>query len=210
MKDTRLINIKPFLTFLALTVVLFATGMATGASRHPVPVTVSAVDMVTKPYGLLDAGLSQAQAISAIKKNWHITPQQEESGIWLDHDCGYAISYNGMTPSVCAVAAFDQYGAKSYSYFFMFPYTPENRPQAVADQSEFSGCLLQEMHDFGLLIGVPDSSDAIYEAVGSYAGHHIDIRLTDDPTVCDNGCFVVSLAVTPEVYNIHDFIVAER
>lgn len=201
--------------FFPLAIITFFFSSLCAKAEITTPLQLSAIDMVTKAFGILDPSMGQKEAVKTISDVLNVTPQQDESGWWMDASEGYSINYYGMSPQVCAVANLGDSAIVSYTYFFLFPYTEEVREDAVRDQTAFCGYLLQEMHDFGLLVGVPDSTDAIFEAVGSYEGSHIDVRLTDDPKLSQtkqagSGCFVVSIAVTPDVYNVNDFILAEN
>lgn len=197
--------------YLSLAILALALGSGNMKAEISTPLQLTAMDMVTKAFGLLDPSMGEKEAVETMSREWNVTPQNDSTGWWMDASDGYSIDYYGMNPEVCAVANMGDSAIVNYTYFFLFPYTEECREEAVRNQSAFCGCLLQEMHDFGLLVGVPDSTDAIFECVGSYGGHHIDVRLTDDPKTGEEGgkgCFVVAVAVTPAVYNVNDYILA--
>ena len=182
------------------------TGISAAVATLPIQVT--ALDFVTKAYGFVDTDLSSDNAVKAASDRLNFAPSADNSGLWLDSADGYTISYYGMTPEVSAMAQFGDNGASEYCYFFLFPYEAGNREYANIDQSMFSGSLLQETSDIGLLVGVPDTTDAIMEAFGSYADHHINVRLTEETNPDESGRFILMLNIIPDAYSQADYMLA--
>lgn len=182
-------------------------GAATAVAAMPLELT--ALDFVTKVYGVFDTGLSQNRTVEEAGRCLNLTPTADSTGLWLDSADGYAVSFYGMQPPVSAVAHFDDNGATGYCYFFLFPYSPGQWEEANRQQAMFCGSMLQEMNDFGLIIGVPDVSDAIFEAFGSYADNHINMRLCEECKPDMSGRFIFMLDITPRSFTHNDFIMAD-
>lgn len=107
-------------------------------------VTVTAVDMVTKVYGVFDPSLTLKQTRKAVKKNLKINPSVEKNDLWLESDDGYVVNYSGMTPDVSAVAQYDENDSiVGFCYFFKFPYTSTTRCEVNREQCAFSSSLLE-------------------------------------------------------------------
>lgn len=174
------------------------------------PLQLTASDLVTKVYGVFDTGLSQSQTAEEVASRMKLTPSADRKSLWLDSADGYVVSYYGMMPQLSAVAYFNDQGVTNFCYFFIFPYSSGNRDTANLEQSLFAGSLLQEMNDVGLIIGMPDSTDAIFEAIGSYQDKHIDVRLLEEEELNESGRFILSLEVTPGSYSNYDYILADR
>lgn len=149
------------------------------------PLSLTARDFITKVYGFIDPSCSKSQCIEAASKAASIVPQDDEFGLWLNAGNGYAVSYYGMRPDVEAMAQFDNAKLSNYGFFFLFPYDSGNREQANSKQAEFCGSLLQELRDMGLTLGRPIQTDAIFEAVGDYAGNNVEIRLVEEVVSAD-------------------------
>lgn len=195
----------------ALATSISSVGLTEAATAvTALPLELTAVDFITKVYGVLDTNLSEQKAMDEAKRSYNLTPAADSTGLWLDTADGYVVSYYGMTPYVSAVAHFDSDGASDYSYFFIFPYASGRRGAADYEQCAFSGSLLQEMQDVGLIVGVPDTTDSIFEAMGSYEGNHVNVRLVEEELPDNSGRFILMLAVTPGAYTISDEFVADR
>lgn len=163
------------------------------------PVEVTARDLVTKIYGVLSTDLNHDECVAETIRVLSINPEDEESVVWLDADAGYQLDYYGMKPQCTAMARFndsDQHRAlNDFGFFFIFPFDPADKPEALQAQSDFSGALLQEMNDIGVDMGVNSLSDDIFETVGEYEGNLVDIRLLEDPGA---NHYLLMLTVEPE------------
>ena len=80
-----------------------AAGCMTANARQPVEMT--AEDLITKVYGLLDRTCSKAEMMKAVRQTAGLVPQEDEYGVWLDTGDGYIIDYYGLTPEVSARAS---------------------------------------------------------------------------------------------------------
>ncbi len=210
------------LSLMALLALAFNTSAASPEDASPV--TVTALDLVTKVYGVLDPSYTQKQTKKAAKKALRINPSSEKNPfasvdataspgcntLWVESDDGYLISYSGMMPKVSAVAEYDAEGLLTgYCYFFQFPYTPSTRAKADREQCVFCGSLLQELNDFAMMVGVPDLSEGLFQAIGSYGSNHISMMLTDEP-LNDAGTYILMLDITPNAFNHADSVLAEN
>lgn len=184
----------------------FGTSAAVSAA---LPLELTAIDLVSKVYGVLDTGLSEKEVIKEAAADYNLTPSADSEGLWLDSADGYVVSYYGMTPPVSTVAHFDEDGASDFTYFFLFPYPSGKRAMADRQQCQFCGYLLQEMSDLGLAVGVPDVTDSIFEVFGSYIDNHLNVRLSEMVNDDESGMFVVSLTVIPNSYYNSDNILAD-
>lgn len=184
--------------------------ISAGLSASPtvLPLELTAIDLVTKVYGVLDTGLSEKDAVKEAGRRFNLTPSADSEGLWLDTADGYVVSYYGMTPLLSAVAHFDENGATDYSYFFQFPYASGSRHTADTAQCAFCGYLLQEMNDIGLMVGVPDTTDSIFEAFGSCDDKYINVRLLEEENIDDSGRFILMLSIVPGAYTSSDEIMA--
>lgn len=168
------------------------------------PVEVTAADLMTKVYGVLDSDLSAGEMVDEARQRLHLIPSPDGDGLWLDSADGYGVDYNGLSPEVSAMARFDGNKLADYAYFFLFPYSLGNRGNAESRQCEFCGCLLQEIYDSGSDMGTLYVTDAVFEACGSYAGNQVDVRLTEETNADSSGRFVVTLTVVPSAYTDYD------
>lgn len=185
-------------------------GAALSTAVMTMPLQLTASDLVSKVYGVLDTGLSRHQAEKEIQNRMKLSPSAEDKSLWLDSAGGYRVSYYGMMPELSAVAYFDDDAISGYCYFFIFPYTSGNRESANVEQSLFTGSLLQEMNDVGLIIGMPDITDYIFEAMGSYQDKHIHVGLVEEANEDESGRFVLGLDVIPGSYTHNDAIMAGK
>lgn len=193
----------------ALTTSISSVGNTASAASLPVlPLELTAVDLVTKVYGVFDTNLSEAETVEKAGSCYNLTPSADSTGLWLEPADGYVVSYYGMTPEIRAVAHYDENGASDYSYFVLFPYEAGRRGAADYEQCAFCGTLLQEMNDLGLIIGVPDAADSIFEAFGSMTGNHVTVRLIEQENPDDSGLFVLMLDVIPKAFTASDDILA--
>lgn len=164
------------------------------------PIELNARDFLTKVYGLFPVEMSKSEIVAASEYAISMVPDEDETGLWLEGEDGYAVNYYGMTPEVTAHAAFDDGESVSdYGYFFMFPYTTGNRETANSSQASFSSTLLQEFFDLGVDMSVDTLSDALFEVVGDYDNDRVDVRLLEEHETDDNsGRFILILTVNPD------------
>lgn len=174
------------------------------------PLELTAADLVTKVYGMLDTGLSRNEAIKEAGDRYRLTPSADSMGLWLDSADGYVVSYYGLTPPVSAVANYGSEGVTDFSYFFLFPYAAGERKNADSAQCIFCSCLLQEMNDMGLVVGVPDVTDSIFEVFGSCDDKWLNVRLVEQVQDDDSGLFVLMLNIVPDSYTGADGIMAHN
>lgn len=149
-------------------------------SRHTGPVVVTARDLLTKVFGVSDHRLSRHELASDVKSNLNMELTPDEGGLWLDPTDGYAVSYYGMIPQTSAVAMFSGENPdeiSNFCFFFLFPYNTYGREVANLKQCAFCASLLQEMDDIGVDMGCPETTDAMFEASGSYGENMVNLRL---------------------------------
>lgn len=202
-------------TLLALAASL-CPALAAEPASAPAPISVTAVDLITKVFGALAPSLSHEQACEEAANKLALVPELDETGLWLNPDSGYSVSYYGMTPEVYAVANFNENGASEYGYFFLFPYSGSDREWANSQQCVFCSSLLQEIYDLGLMVGIPDTTDSIFEAFGSYGTSQIAVSLNEQnahnlvPEASpEDGVFVVALSITPNAFPAAAGLMAE-
>ena len=188
---------KALITYFVLISALFALPIHTaGASRSnpdstltadcrvaniTMPLSLTARDLITKVYGFIDPGCSRQQCIMATQAVTSITPEEDDSGLWMNAADGYGINFYGMEPQVEAMARFAEDNQVSeFGYFFFFPYKSGKRAYANASQADFSGCLLQELTDMGLEMAADPRTEAIFEVFGDYNGNYLAIRLIEE------------------------------
>lgn len=197
------------LTLLAC--LLFGTATLSAADA-PEAVIVTAADLVSKVYGVIDLPQSVKEATQDIEKHMNISPDADETGLWLDTDGGYRISYSGMTPEVAAVAQFEDGNLSRFGYFFFFPYQGACRDDANRAQCAFCSSLLQEMYDMGLVSGrADDNDDSLFEVIGDYEGNMFNMMLKEQTADGrDGGRFLVIISVTPGAFTAADDFVAQN
>lgn len=172
------------------------------------PLQLTAKDFVTKVYGVVDTTLPESEVIREMESRFCLTPAADSDGLWLGSADGYAVSYYGMTPDVTAMVRFVDGYLSNYTYFFLFPYASGARHEADARQCEFCGSLLQEMKDLGMDMGSPVVTDAVFEAIGSYEGHYVNIRLFEECRDDLSGRFIVLMDVEPKAFFPEDELIA--
>lgn len=175
----------------------------------PVPLHLTAVDLITKVFGTVDVSLTKIQACQAAKHHLNMIPTEEETGVWLDASDGYAIEYYGMSPRTTAMASFSDGGLEEFGYFFVFPFKSDEKEWANVTQCAFCSSLLQELYDLGLIVGVPDTTDSLFEVFGSYKDSHLTVSLNEHDYDNGTGVYVVSLGVVPHAFSESDFIAAK-
>lgn len=186
--------------------------VAQDMTLHPMPVT--AEDMLNKLFGVVDPGVSKDECVSHSRRVLRLTPVEEDGILWLDSDSGYALNYYGMFPSVSAMARYggeeSDGGVSDFGYFFLFPYSSMSKLEAIRDQADFCGCLLQEMFDMGLPFDLYTATDDLFEAVCDYKGSLVDIRLLDEKQSNDGGRYILILSIEPEAFTAADDLVADE
>ena len=185
---------------------------ASFASASVSPVVVTAADLITKVYGLIEHPVSIESTKDQVDNKLKYSSDADETGLWLDSDSGYALSYSGMTPEVAAMAQFDESNVSNFGYFFFFPYAVGDRDRANREQCAFCGALLQEMYDMGMAAGVTeDNDDSLFEVLGSYEGNMVNVMLKEQQ-VADKGAgrFLLILSVTPNSFTAADDLVASN
>lgn len=189
---------------------LASTGEKEAIQSSVLPLALTAKDFVTKVYGVFDTNLSESEISKESKQRFNLTPAADSTGLWLETADGYVVSYYGMTPLVSAKAGFDGNIVSDYCYFFQFPYSSGMRAEANMRQCEFCSSLLQEMHDIGMIMAVPVYTDAIFETVGSYGEHNVNVRLVEESSSDHSGRFIVVLDVEPRAFTQADYFIAQN
>lgn len=178
------------------------SGMKASGNAQVAPAPeVTASDMMTMVYGMIDPSADRGECLEACKDVAGVVPEDEGEYVWLDE--GYALNYRGMQPEVAAVARFEdgESGEKvrDYCFFFQFPYKEKS------EQCEFSETLLRDIHSVGGNPGVNVNSDDLYDVVAVYGGGLVDVRLVDD---ADASRYVVILSVEPGAFGAEDDVAA--
>lgn len=176
--------------------------------RLAMPLDLTAADFVTKVYGVLDPGLDSTRTSSSASERLGITPTADNTGLWIETADGYCVSYYGLQPECSAMASFDEGAVSDFAFFFLFPYTGENREEARRAQAEFCGSLLQELADIGAAMGLNEMYPGLFEAVGEYAGNLVEVRLDDQPDASEGPRYVLSLRVEPRAFTAADDLAA--
>lgn len=175
----------------------------------PLPVELTAEDMVSKVYGVLDTNLDKQGCVSEARRLLRLTPEEDNGVLWLETDGGYRVNYYGMVPDVSAMARFGDDKVSDYGFFFLFPYSGGDKHDSVRSQADFCGSLLQEMADIGLPMDLNTESDDLFEAVGDYRGNFVDVRLLDEKGEGGSGRYILILSVEPRAFTAADDIVAD-
>lgn len=180
------------------------------------PVSVSAADLISKVYGIASPTLSKEECIREAQTRLGLTPSDDNGTIWLESESGYGVEYYGMLPAVSAMARYDggnadgiKDGAADFGYFFLFPYSGSGKREAIRDQTDFCGSLLQEMADIGLPMDLNTATDDLFEAVGQYDKSLVVVRLLDDSSGERDGRFILILSIEPDAFSPADDIMAE-
>lgn len=170
----------------------------------PVPVSLTAGDMVSKVYGVVDPNVCKDECVHQARTLLGVSPQEDVDALWLESADGFVVDYYGMRPQVSAMARYDngseRKGVADYGYFFLFPYTSDTKASSISSQSEFCGSLLQEMYDSGLALDLNTATDDLFEAVGEHNGSLVDVRLLDDKQQIGDGRFILILSVEPYAF----------
>lgn len=185
--------------------------VTTVSKRAPQPVSLTAGDMVTKVYGVVDPKAGKEECVVRTRTLLSLHPQEDEGVLWLESADGFVVDYYGMQPCVSAMARYDTpaSGATDYGFFFLFPYTSGTRKQTIENQAEFCGLLLQEMADCGLMMDLNTATDDLFEAVGEHCGSLVDVRLVDDRQTPDSGRYILILSIEPDAFKPDDDMPAD-
>lgn len=170
------------------------------------PVTLTASDMISKIYGVIDPEVSRQECIDQSRRTLRLTPEEEDGVLWLESDGGYRVNYYGLLPDVSALATFNSESDRlnDFGYFFLFPYAASDKRESITRQADFCGTLLQEMADIGLPMDLNMATDDLFEAVGDYNGNFIDVRLLDDKGENGEGRYILILSVEPNAFTEAD------
>ncbi len=173
------------------------------------PVELTAEDLVTKVYGVVDPGVSKDECVRKSRELLRLTPEDDSGALWLETAGGYGVNYYGMIPDVSAMARFGNEKVSDFGYFFLFPYSAGDRQSGIREQTDFCSSLLQEMTDIGLSMDLNTETDDLFEAVGDYKGSFVDIRLLDDRKDNGSGRYILILSVEPGAFTPADDIMAD-
>lgn len=174
----------------------------------PLPLQLTATDMIENVYGFVDPLAGKEKCIDCVKTRLRLCPDQDNGAMWLDNDRGYSIDYSGMLPPVTAMARYGDSGAEEYAYFFLFPYASGQRRITMQDQTDFCGSMLQEMADMGLQMDLLTGGPDLFEAVGEHCGSLVDIRLLDEKHPEGSGRFILLLSIEPNAFTPADNLTA--
>ena len=169
---------------------------------------VSAEDLVTKVYGVIDPSVSKHECSDQAFRILRLRPEEDNAALWLETSGGYGISYYGMQPEVSAMARFGNETLIDFCFFFMFSYQEDSKVECTRRQADFCGSLLQEMHDIGIPMGRDSLSDDLFDVSGSYKGNFVNVRLMEEQTADSTGRYILILSVEPEGFMPVDDIYA--
>ncbi|MBD5220795.1 MAG: hypothetical protein HDS70_00275 [Bacteroidales bacterium] len=155
--------------------------------RLRMPVDVNGRDLVSKVFGFIesDSIASEEDCVAKCGELSSLRPSKDEYGLWLEKEDGYQLSCYGDSPEVTAMARFDDENLSGYGFFFIFPYTDTNRQQVNMRQSAFTGALLQELNDFGLVMEGAQDSVALFDVYGKNGNDSVEIRLIEEKSAPD-------------------------
>lgn len=173
------------------------------------PVELTAEDLVTKVYGVVDPCVSKDECVRKSRELLRLTPEDDSGALWLETAGGYGVNYYGMIPDVSAMARFGNEKVSDFGYFFLFPYNAGDRQSGIREQTDFCSSLLQEMTDIGLSMDLNTESDDLFEAVGDYKGSFVDIRLLDERNESGSGRYILILSVEPGAFTPADDVMAD-
>lgn len=183
-----------------------AANASAATSQASLPVSLTAIDMVSKVYGVADPDANKEECMRQTSDALRLVPQEDEGALWLEGAGGYLVDYYGMIPDVSAMVRFadDNSGASDFGFFFLFPYTDASKAESIRDQADFCGTLLQEMADKGLSLDLNTASSDLFEALGEHDGSLINVRLLDDNAGSGDGRFILILSVEPRSFSPAD------
>lgn len=183
---------------------------AAAESSHGIalPVALTAEDMITKVYGIVDCAASRDECVAQARRRLGLEPSDDNGALWLETADGYGVDYYGMRPDVAAMAQYAGNKLSDFGFFFLFPYSSETKKCRIGDQAEFCGSLLQEMTDIGLAMDLNTATDDLFEAVGDWKGNFVDVRLLDEKGDGQSGRYILILSVEPNAFTPADEIAA--
>lgn len=185
---------------------------ATPGPMREMPLLLTADDMLTKVYGVLDSSLDKASLIKASETILDMSPTDDRACLWLDPSDGYGICYSGLEPDVSAMARFDRDRISDFGFFFLFPYQKSEKQKTIEKQALFCGSLLQEIHDLGADLGSDTAADGLFDVSGDYNGNFVAVRLIDDPGADPQdpeGRYIMMLSIEPGGFTVSDNIEAK-
>lgn len=191
-------NTLRLLPILTIVGVASAFPFVSGAAPHPLNVT--AKDFLTKVYGVCPTYLSKSEAADMVSAEISISPVEEGNGLWIEGDDGFAVSYFGSTPVATAMAIYDEEERLSdFGYYFEFGYEGGTRDAARCEQSDFCGCLLQELSDIGARMSCEEENDSLFNVSGSCYGVSFRLRLIEENFGApdDEGAFLLLMTISP-------------
>ncbi len=170
------------------------------------PVELTAHDLMTKVYGVVDSSLSEDECRRSVRSCLALEPQEDQSALWLDSADGYGVNYRGMQPEVSAMARYENGELSDYCFFFLFPMDEKDtRFGERSEQCEFCGSLLQEMHDMGMTAGADRLTDDLFNVIGEYEGNLVDVRLIGD---AGSDRYILIVGVEPGAFTEADNLAA--
>lgn len=190
---------KIVFTALIISMLPMFTNSVKAENNENVPIDITATDLVSKVYGVLDPTLDKETLEKEAGRIMLLVPVEDEGKLWLDSAGGYVLRYCGMQPEVSACAAYDEGGKKlsDYTYFFMFPYKMSDRKRVNEAQCEFCETLLKEMRAAGMNPGSNVLTDDLFEVEGNYGNKNVNVRLMNDIRSLDSGEYLVIMEVVP-------------
>lgn len=173
------------------------------------PVVLTAEDMITKVYGVVDPEVSKDECVRSSRALLGLTPEDDNGALWLETAGGYGVNYYGMIPDVSAMVRFGDSKVSDFGYFFLFPYASGDKRDRIREQADFCGSLLQEMADIGLPMDLNTATDDLFEAVGDYKGNFVDVRLLEEKGEADSGRYILILSIEPGAFTPADDVMAD-
>lgn len=173
--------------------------------RLKMPIKLTGIDLVSKVFGVLNPTevTDEKDCIEASEKIMNLVPSKDEYGLWLEKEDGFSLAYYGSRPEASAMAGFDEGKLARYGFFFYFPYSIGERESANFKQASFSGALLQELNDIGLIMEAAADTPALFDVAAEYGDDLVELRLIEevaDPDasfILDSG----SLSEAAEIQN---------
>lgn len=185
------------------------SGAESSSTPLRMPLRVTAEDMVTKIYGVLDADCTRDECVSGAQTVLDLTPVEDLGALWLETSGGFVVDYSGMQPEMAAMARYEDDSLNDFGFFFIFPYSEGDKDASTRSQVSFCGSLLQELYDLGADLDQNRLTDDLFEAIGEYDGNYVVVRLIDDAGHADGGRYVLVLSVEPEGFTPADSTLAE-
>ena len=159
------------------------------------PVVLTAEDMITKVYGVVDPEVSKDECVRSSRALLGLTPEDDNGALWL--------------PDGSAMVRFGDSKVSDFGYFFLFPYASGDKRERIREQADFCGSLLQEMADIGLPMDLNTATDDLFEAVGDYKGNFVDVRLLEEKGDADSGRYILILSIEPGAFTPADDVMAD-